>query len=91
MAKKTDDLTEIKKNLKSDKLLIGTVRTLKNLKLGKLSKVYMSLNTPESVIKDVEYYGKLVETELVKLNMPNDELGIYCKKPYSVSVIGLLK
>ena len=51
----------------------------------------MSLNTPESVIKDVEYYGKLVETELVKLNMPNDELGIYCKKPYSVSVIGLLK
>ena len=83
-------LDEIKKNLKTKKLVIGTDRSIKNLKLKKLSRVFVSSNTPEELVGDIEHYAKLSGTEVVKLDVPNDELGVQCKKPYSISIIGLL-
>ena len=82
-------LTEIKKNLKTEKLVLGSSRTLKLLKEGKLSKIFVSANTPKEMVEDLKYYTKLADVEVEKVDMPNDELGIYCKKPYSISVIGL--
>ena len=86
-----DNLVDIKKNLKTGKLVIGTERTLKSLELGKLSKVFASSKTPKNIIDDFEHYCNLSKTELVMLNVPNDELGIICKKPFSISIMGLLK
>ena len=91
MAEKIKPLDIIKKNLKNKKLLFGTDNALKALKLGKLSNVFISSNTPAEVIDDLEYYGKLSDAELVKLKLPNDELGTFCKKPFAISIIGLLK
>lgn len=86
-----DNLGDIKKNLKTDKLVIGTERTLKSLQQGKLSKVFVSSKTQKSVVDDFAHYCKITETELVSLDVPNDELGTICKKPFPISIIGLLK
>ena len=83
-------LQDIKKNLKTDNLIIGTKRTLKMLKSGKLKKVAAASNIPEELDKDLSYYSELAKVEYSRLDMPNDELGTYCKKPFSISVIGLL-
>jgi len=91
MAEKIKPLEIIKKNLKTDKILFGTDNTIKALKLGKLSHIFISSNTPADVVDDLEYYGKLSDVELIKLNLPNDELGTFCKKPFAISIIGLLK
>ena len=91
MEKKLSELEEIKKNLKSDKLVIGTSSCIKNLKLGKLSKIFVSSNTPQTTVLDIKQYKKLTDIDFIQLDVPNDELGMFCKKPYSVSVIGLLK
>ncbi len=90
MAKKID-LTEIKKMLKSGNVIIGTERTIKNLKLDRVQKVLLSSNCPNSIEKDINYYAGLGSAEAFKLDYANDELGVICKKPFSISVLALLK
>ena len=82
---------EIKKLLKAGNIIIGTERTIKNLKLGKVQKVLVSSNCPSNVEKDINYYASLSGAELHKLDYPNDELSVICKKPFSISVLALLK
>ncbi|MFH1072906.1 MAG: ribosomal L7Ae/L30e/S12e/Gadd45 family protein [Nanoarchaeota archaeon] len=82
---------EIRKNLQSKKLLIGTNEVLKNLKKGLVQKVYLAKNTDPLVRKDIERYATINQFEIERLDLANDELGTACKKPYAVSVIGMLK
>ena len=90
MAKKIN-AAEIKKMLKAGNVLIGTERTMKSLKLGKVQKVLVSSNCPAGVEKDINYYAGLSGAELHKLDYPNDELSVICKKPFSISVLAFLK
>ena len=90
MAKKID-AAEIKKMLKLGSIIIGTGKTLKNLKLGRVQKVLVSSNCPEKVEKDITYYAGLSGAEFHKLEYPNDELSVICKKPFSISVLSFLK
>jgi len=85
------NIAEIRKLLKSKGIVIGTGRTLKNLKLGKVGKVYLSSNCSEKARESIEHYSKLGKAEIVKLKYPNDELGILCKKPFSISVLSVSK
>lgn len=92
MAKKVDDtIQEIKGLLKKKSLVLGTERVMKELKKGNLAKVFLTKNTPENVRSDANHYGKLTETEVVNLRYNNEEFGEICKKPFSISVLGLLK
>ena len=90
MAKKID-AAEIKKMLKSGSIVIVTKRTINSLRLGKVQKVLVSSNCPASVEGDINYYAGLSGAELHKLEYPNDELSVICKKPFSISVLALLK
>ena len=74
-----------------DKLVIGSRRTLKYLKLGKLAKIFMAKNAPEDIKSDIEYYAKLSNVEVVNLSLDNEELGAALKKPFKVAVVSLLK
>lgn len=85
------DAAEIKKMLKAGNLIIGTERSVKGLKSGKVQKVLLSSNCPAGVEKDISYYAGLSGAEFHKLDYPNDELGVICKKPFSISVLALLK
>ncbi len=84
-------MKEIKKLLESDKLIIGKDRVLKYLKKGGLEKVFLASNVDESSLKDIEYYAGLSGVVVERLSLANDELGTFCKKPFSISVMGLLK
>ncbi|PIN79738.1 50S ribosomal protein L30e [Candidatus Woesearchaeota archaeon CG10_big_fil_rev_8_21_14_0_10_34_8] len=92
MAKKQEidvQVGELKKLLKGGKVVLGTDKTLKILRLGNAKKVFLSSNCSESVRKDIEYYATLAKVPLVNLKQPNDELGTLCKKPYPVSVLSV--
>jgi ribosomal protein L30E len=80
---------EIKKMLKSKVLVIGADRVLKAVKNKSLVKVFLASNAPEALVKDIEYYASLTKVEVEKLPIPNDELGIACKKPFSIVAIGM--
>ncbi|MBC8501384.1 MAG: ribosomal L7Ae/L30e/S12e/Gadd45 family protein [Nanoarchaeota archaeon] len=82
---------EIKKILKSEKLLIGTDRVLKNLRNSKVEKVFVSSNCAKDVFDDINHFASFSEASVEQLDIPNDELGVVCKKSFSVSVIGILR
>ena len=84
-------LEELKKELKSKNLVFGRDRTLTLLKTGKLAKVYLSSNVSKDFLDDCTYYAKLSNTAVVNLEIPNEELGTFCKRPHIISAIGLLK
>lgn len=84
-------MIDFKKHLKDKKLVVGTNQVLKQLRLGKLQAVFISSNCPESVKREIANYCKLSGCNVEQLKVPNDELGVLCKKQFSVSVLGLMK
>ncbi|HIH42193.1 TPA: 50S ribosomal protein L30e [Candidatus Woesearchaeota archaeon] len=94
MAKKVEigkEVTEIKKAIEVGKIVIGTQRTLKSLKLGRLKKIFLANNCPQRTKDDIEYYSKIANVEVVNLEEPNEELGTICKKQFSISVLSIPK
>ena len=82
-------IDEVKKIVAEGKAVIGTKEVLKGLKKNTIEKVFISLNCPVSVKKDLQHYASIADAEVVALKQPNDELGIVCKKQFSISVMGL--
>jgi large subunit ribosomal protein L30e len=85
------DVAEIQKNINSKNMIIGTDESLKALRNGRLAKVFLTSNCPSNVKADFEHYAKLSNVEVINLPIPNDELSIVCKKPFSISVVGFSK
>ena len=86
-----DELTEIKKLIKDKKLIIGTENTMKKLRENKLSKIWLSSNVPAEIKQEITSYAKIAGVEVISLSIPNDELGVLCKKQFSVSLASVLK
>lgn len=82
---------EIRKNLTTKKLIIGTDETLKNIRKGLITKVYVASNCPEDLMKDLRRYSKISGFEIFDTKLPNDELGAVCKKPFNIALLGVLK
>lgn len=82
---------DIRKLLGSEKLIMGAERTIKALRAGTLAKVYLANNVEEETLDDIEQFSNIAGVEIIETGMPNDELGVLCKKPFSISVLGVLK
>ncbi|MBU2633806.1 MAG: ribosomal L7Ae/L30e/S12e/Gadd45 family protein [Nanoarchaeota archaeon] len=80
-------MKELKEAVKEKKLIIGTDRTIKNLKMHKVKKVYISSNCKKDIEEDLQHYCNLYKIPLTKAKENNEELGVICKKPFSVSVL----
>jgi len=79
MAKKVavdKNIKEIKKFIKTGELVIGT---------------FTASNCNESVKKDLIYYSRLNNAEFVEMQYANEDIGVICKKPFSISVISIIK
>ncbi len=84
-----DAIAEIKKGIKEKKAVIGTAQAIEQLKLGRLQKVFLTSNCPQSVKKDIAHYSRMSNCKTEMLSIPNDELGVVCKKQFSISVLGI--
>jgi len=80
-------IKDIKKILVDKSLVIGSKRTLKKLKVGKIKMVFLAKNTAEKIKKDILNCAKNVEVN--ELEITNEELGMLCKKPYKISVVSI--
>ena len=87
----SDVIKEIKSTLKDGKVVLGTEQTIKLIKQDNLKKVFLSSNCKKDIKADLQKYAKISKVELVDVSVPNRELGVVCKKPFSISVIGVLK
>ncbi len=93
MAKKVVEETvkEIKKALEEKKVVFGADVTLKNLKTGKVSLIYLTSNCPEELKENILHHAKVGGIAIREISYSDEELGIICKKPFSISVLTILK
>ena len=82
---------DIRKLLTTKKLIIGEDEVLKSARAGGLVKVYAASNANKLVLKDLQKYAPLSGFELLDTKLLNDDLGTTCKKPFSISLIGVRK
>lgn len=85
-----DNVAELKKELAGEKVIFGSEVTLKNLREGKLAKVFVASNCNANVKSDIVQLCNANGVELVELSQTNEEIGVLSRKPFSVSVVGVL-
>lgn len=91
MAKKevSPVIAELQKLLAEGRLVFGAKESLKLLREGKAKKVFLASNCKEAVKEDVMKYCDLTNVECVVLEQEGKEVGTLCRKPFSISVIGV--
>ena len=90
MAKTIDeDMKELRTLIQAGKAIVGADRTLKSLREKKIAKVFLARNCPQKVRDDLEHYAGLAEVPIIETGMSNEEFGIFCKKNFFVSVVGI--
>lgn len=80
-------MDEIKKILKEKSLTFGTEEVLKKIRLGEVKKVFLASNCNKDIKEKIERYAKVGKIQVVNLDIPNDEVGVICKKPFAISVL----
>ncbi len=81
----------IKNAVESNKTLMGSDETLRALMADELSLVVMASNCPQEVAEKIEHYAQISGTESHKFSLASKELGSVCRKPFSVTVLGITK
>ena len=81
----------IRKLLGTEKLSIGTDRTLKALRRGELEQVILASNCAAETVTSIERDAALTGAEIVRMTENNDDLGVLCKKPFRIAVLGVKK
>jgi large subunit ribosomal protein L30e len=72
------------------KVILGSDKSLKALKLGQAKLVILASNCPEAVRADVEQYAKLANIPVHVYNGDSTELGLACGKPFLVNMVAVL-
>ena len=82
---------QLRKLIEDRKVIIGTSRTIQALKADKLKRVVLASNASEATADAVTRYSSQTGVAIDELSVPNDELGVMCKKPFSISLLGIRK
>lgn len=93
MGKKTstDSTAEIKNYRKQGRLVFGTRQTTQLLRDRAAEKVYLAVNCPQELRREIEHFGKLSDVPVLTLEILSDDLGLLCRRQHMVLVLGLRK
>ncbi|MFA6461807.1 MAG: ribosomal L7Ae/L30e/S12e/Gadd45 family protein [Candidatus Woesearchaeota archaeon] len=84
-----EEIKLLKTRVLEGKAIVGTERVIKGIRNGSLKKIYLANNCPAKLRDDVVHYANLTGVPIVDLGYSNEEIGIFCKKNFLVSVLGL--
>ncbi len=82
---------EIGQAVDTGKVILGTDKSLKAIKLGQAKLVIVSSNCPSGVLVDIKRYGELANIPVHIFGKDSAELGVACGKPFLVSVLAVLE
>ena len=82
-------IKDVRAALKEKTAVIGLERTMKLLRQGKIKKIFLAANTSAQAKDDIRHYSSLTKAAVEELELTNEELGTLCKRPFSISVIGV--
>ncbi len=76
--------------VRTGQVIVGSRKTLKYVKLGRVKVVVAASNLPENLKSDLEYYAKLSQIPIVTFPGTNRDLGTAIGKPFSVAMVGII-
>jgi ribosomal protein L30E len=79
-------LEEVKKALKENKLVYGQDRTMKMIRSGKATHIFLASNCPAVIKQEMKKLADISKIAITELKETNEELGTICKKTFSISV-----
>jgi large subunit ribosomal protein L30e len=82
---------ELKSALKENKVIFGSKKTIKYLKLGNVKLIVIASNCPDDVKKDLEKYTGMSGIELENFDGTAKQLGVFCGKPFSIASLAIVK
>jgi|TARA_B100001971_G_C18261508_1_gene587331 ribosomal protein L30E len=77
--------------LKGDKVLFGVDQALKGLRKGEIEQVFLSSTVEKPSRETLLQYAKADGVPVHELDMASDELGVFCKKAFGLSVVSVAK
>ncbi|HIH10626.1 TPA: 50S ribosomal protein L30 [Candidatus Woesearchaeota archaeon] len=80
-------LKELRQKITDNKVVLGTERVLKALREQAVERVLVARNCPDQIRNDLVHYAALVNIPIITLGLNNEELGVFCKKNFFVSVL----
>lgn len=83
-------VSDLKKLVTAEKLVLGSERTLKLLRDKKLERVYVSSDCNPETSDQLHYLAGVMEVPVEVVSKTADEIGVICRKPFAVSVVGVL-
>jgi len=90
--RKVDEVAvKIKKSIEAGKAILGFKEVVKDLRKNNIKEVMIASNTSSEHIEDLENLCSINDVPITKLKQANDELGVLCKKAFSVSVLAIKK
>ncbi|WP_317894850.1 50S ribosomal protein L30e [Pyrofollis japonicus] len=81
---------ELVNALKTGKVILGSRKTLRLVKLGKAKAVIVAENAPPEIRDDIVYYAKLGNIPVYIYPGTSLELGAVCGKPFTVASLAIL-
>jgi large subunit ribosomal protein L30e len=81
--------TELKNLLKSGKVIFGSKKTLKKLKLGKVKAIIVASTLKGDIMNDIIHYSKMSGVPVYEYPGSGWELGTLAGNPLMVSTIGV--
>lgn len=82
---------EIRQAVNTGKIILGTDKSLKAIKLGHAKLVIVASNCPSGVLADIKRYSGLANIPVHIFGKDSAELGVACGKPFLVSVLTVLE
>jgi ribosomal protein L30E len=82
------DVLELKKLIEDSDIILGGDRTIKLLKAGKIDRVILSNDSKKNMLEKIRVVSQKVA--VIQTDRTKDDLAELCKKPFHISVIGIL-
>ena len=85
-------VTKVVKNaIEGNKIVLGRDVTFKKLESGTITGVVFASNCPQDWKNEAQELGKKSKIEFYDYNGNGLDLGALCKKPFAVTVAGIVK
>lgn len=82
---------EIRKLLEQGKLVIGQKEVRQSLSDGEAQRVLIASNAPEGEADAMRDYGAMAGVDVEVLSARNDQVGVICRKPFSIAFLAVKK
>lgn len=79
----------IKEIIKEKKIIIGSKKTLKIAKIGKIEKIILAKDLDEKIKEEIKNIAKIGKIEIIEINKTKEEIGEELNKPFSIGCIGI--